>query len=123
MFIYVTEERKRVYILYISGRVKSIMLHRADCGELDSWFVEHVAIEHDTEAKAYFPLSRWIPADIPMKFDEFDSQLPQFVKRTDPDLYKQRAAELERKKIDFAYGPIADIKGMPRNVSRCSFLF
>ena len=105
---------------YISGRVESIILLRDDCGLLDSWYVEHVAIEHDTEAKAHFPLSRWLPADTPMKFNKYDSELPQLVKKADPDLYKQRAAELERKKEDFAYGPVADIKGMPRSVSRCT---
>ena len=113
-----TEENKRIKFLYISGRVESIILQRNDCGWNDSWYVEHVAIEHDNEVKVHFPLSRWLPADIPMKFNKFDSQLPQFVKRTDPDLYKQRAAELDRKKKDFAYGPIGNIKGMPRSVSR-----
>ena len=118
--IHVTEERERVKFLYISGRVESIILLRDDCGLFDSWYVEQVAIEHDTEATVYFPLSRWLPADTPMKFNKFDSQLPQFVKKIDPDLYEQRAAELEQKKKDFAYGPVADIKGMPRTVSRCT---
>lgn len=115
-----TEERKKLKFFYISGRVESIILLRDDCGLFDSWYVEHVAIEHDTEGKAHFPLSRWLPADTPMKFNKFDSQLPQFVKRADPDLYKQRAAELDRKKKDFAYGTVADIRGMPRTVSRCT---
>ena len=131
-FILVTKETKRVNVLYISGQVESIILHRdgpifgslvesiiLQCGRSDSWFVEHVAIEHHTEDKAHFPLSRWIPADTDMKFNKFDSQLPQFVKRSDPHLYDQREKELERKKSEFAYGPIDDRKGMPRNVSRC----
>ena len=117
---HVTEKRKRVKFLYISGRVESIKLHRNDCGPDDSWFVEHVTIEHDDETKTHFPLSRWLPADITMKFNKFDSQLPQYVKRTDPELFDQRAAELERKKKDFAYRTIADIKGMPRSVGTCA---
>ena len=112
------KRKKKVEFFHNSGRVESIKLHRKNLGWNDNWYVEHVSVEHHDEFKVHFPLSRWIPADIPMKFNKFDSQLPQFVKRTDPDLYKQRAAELERKKIDFAYGPIGDIKGMPRNVSR-----
>ena len=52
-----------------------------------------------------------------MKFSKFDSQLPQFVMRTDPDHYKQCAAEMEQNKKDFAYGPVDGIKGIPRSVT------
>ncbi|XP_066922874.1 polyunsaturated fatty acid 5-lipoxygenase-like [Clytia hemisphaerica] len=98
------------------GRVESIVLNRDDCGMNDSWFVEHVAVEHDTEADVHFPLSRWLPPYKAMQFNKFDSQLPQMVKKNSPELYKQREAELEQKKKEFAYQPIGDIKGMPRTV-------
>ena len=52
-----------------------------------------------------------------MKFNKFDSQLPQYVKEKDPELYKQREAELERKRKEFAYGPMAGKKGFTRTVS------
>ena len=96
--------------------MESIVLHRDDCGINDSWFVEHVAVEHDSEANVHFPLSRWLPPYKAMQFNKFDSQLPQMVKKNSPELYKQREAELEQKKKDFAYQPIGNIKGMPRTV-------
>ena len=36
---------------------------------------------------------------------------------TDPDHYKQRAAELEQNKKDFANGLVEGLKGMPRRVT------
>ena len=83
----------------------------------DNWYVEHVSVEHHDEFKFHFRLSRWIPADTSIKFNKFDSHLPEFVMRTDPDHYKQRAAELEQNKKDFANGLVDGIKGMPRSVT------
>ena len=84
--------------------------------------MEHVAVEHDTEGTAHFPLSRWLPANQPMHFTKFDSELPQIVKANDPALYEQRAKELEQKKKDFACAPLTNMTGMPRSVN-CFFLW
>jgi len=99
------------------GKLSSIRLHRCNAGIDDSWFVEHVSVDHRDGDESHFPLSRWIPANIPMHFDKYDSQLPQYVKKHQPKLYQQRVKELERKKIDFAYTPADGVKGMPRTVS------
>jgi PLAT/LH2 domain. len=109
--------RNLVYFLFLTGELKSIKLHRDNAGFNDSWFVEHIVIEHKDEGESHFPLSRWIPANQPMHFDKYDSQLPQFVKKNHPDLYKQRSEELDRKKKDFAYTTIEGVEGMPRTVS------
>jgi len=97
------------------GRVEKIQLHRDEFGLNDSWFVEHISVEHDDDGKSHFPLARWIPADIEVTFDKYDSKLPQNV---DSDHYKnQRQPELDQKKKDFAYGTIGGFKGMPRTVT------
>ena len=105
-----------LFTFFVSGRCEHIVLHRDEFGLNDSWYVEHVTVEHETEADAHFPLSRWLPADTEMQFRKFDSQLPQVVKKENPALYRQRQAELDQKKLDFAYGPVAKKPGMPRTV-------
>ena len=105
------------FSLSSTGAIKSIKLHRDDAGFNDSWFVEHITVEHKDDGEAHFPLSRWIPANEPMHFDKYDSELPQVVKNNNPDLYDQRSQELIRKQNDFAYTTIEGIEGMPRSVS------
>uniref|UniRef100_A0A7M6DMI8 Allene oxide synthase lipoxygenase protein n=1 Tax=Clytia hemisphaerica TaxID=252671 RepID=A0A7M6DMI8_9CNID len=108
------------YTIYVEknfGQCEHIILHRDEVGLNDSWYVEHVTVEHETEADAHFPLSRWLPANTEMQFKKFDSQLPQVVKKEHPEVYQQRQNELDQKKKDFAYAPIANKEGMPRTVT------
>ena len=97
--------------------MERISLHRDECGINDSWFVEHVTIDHEDERHVHFPLSRWLPPNQPMEFIKFDSDLPQVIKAKDPSLYEQRSKELDRKKTDFACEPLLKRVGMPRTVS------
>lgn len=71
----------------------------------------------DQSGIAHFPLNRWMPANKPMQFEKFDSQLPQVVKKKNPKMYKQREEELKTKQEAFDYTPIGNIEGMPRSVS------
>ena len=57
-----------------------------------------------------------MPANKPMHFEKYDSQLPQIVKANNPGLYKQREDELKVKQQNFSYAPIGGVKGMPRSV-------
>merc|ERR1719378_514456 len=109
------------YTIYVDksfGRCEHIVLHRDELGLNDSWYVEHVTVEHEDEADVHFPLSRWLPANKAMQFRKFDSQLPQVVKKENSEVYRQRQEELDRKKLDFAYGPVAGVAGMPRTVNK-----
>lgn len=58
-----------------------------------------------------------MPANKPMQFEKFDSQLPQVVKEKNPEMYKQREEELQGKQKSFNYAPIGNVEGMPRSVS------
>lgn len=104
------------------------MLHRDEYGINDSWFLEHVTITHDgDERDVHFPLSRWIPPNKPMKFLQYDSQLPQVAKANDPQLYEnQRLVELQEKRGEcgddgFKCAPLLNMAGMPRTVSHNVF--
>ena len=97
--------------------MERITLHRDNCGFNDSWFVEHIAIEHHSEKHVHFPLSRWLPPNQPMEFIKYDSELPQVIKSNDPSLYEQRLKELDQKKKDFTCEPVGNKTGMPRTVS------
>eukprot|EP00111_Clytia_hemisphaerica_P017039 TCONS_00050503-protein len=99
------------------GNLHAIILHRDKIGLYDDWFVEHVAVHHELEGKIHFPLNRWMPANKPMHFEKYDSQLPQIVKANNPGLYKQREDELKVKQKNFHYAPIGGMKGMPRSVT------
>ena len=78
----------------------------------------------ETAPIIHFPLNRWLPANKPMRFVKFDSQLPQIVKANDPTLHKQRQEELGVKQKGFDYAPIGNVEGMPRSVNiKSVFIF
>ena len=78
----------------------------------------------ETAPIIHFPLNRWLPANKPMRFVKFDSQLPQIVKANDPTLHEQRQEELRVKQKGFDYAPIGNVEGMPRSVNiKSVFIF
>ena len=98
------------------GRVESIILHRNDAGLNDSWFVEHVSVEHSDDGEVHFPLVRRIPANQPMQFLKFDSYLPHDGSVHTEELYEQRTKEIATKQQSFAFTELTNAKGMPRSV-------
>ena len=110
-----------VFLFYYIGDVQGIVLQRDKHGFYDDWFVEHISVAEkgkvDQSKIAHFPLNRWMPANKPMQFEKFDSQLPQVVKAKNPEMYKQREEELKGKREAFNYAPIGNVDGMPRSVS------
>ena len=93
-------------------------LWRDSSGFKDDWFVEYVYVNQFTQKEGtlqdtvvlQFPLNRWIQHDRKYVFDEFDSCLPQFDKRTE-----QRQQELEEKRINYVFETVDN--GLPRRVS------
>ena len=97
-------------------KVVSIELWRDSSGFKDDWFVQYVYVKQLTQKSTLqdkfvlqVPLNRWIQPNRKYVFDQFDSCLPQFDKRTE-----QRQSELEDKRNYYVFEKVDN--GLPRRV-------
>ncbi|XP_071945302.1 polyunsaturated fatty acid 5-lipoxygenase-like [Antedon mediterranea] len=95
-----TEKDENIFIILIE-------LQRAE-NSFDKWFVEWIKIKHD-DGVYVFPINGWIKPGSRTKFQEHDSELPQYDK-----FPEQRKKELEEKKKTYAFAPVEE--GMPCQV-------